>query len=410
MNILVILLLLLLPLCAAPTQSRIWKSTAGSKIEASAIEKKGDQIVLKLKTGKIMTVPISKLSPADQKFLAKHFSAQASTAKAPTDLPHPMGKNIGPIKVENSNYFLYLPTSLVADQKAPLLFFTGSGGGNPGMIKRYTEAAEVCGWIIAISKEVKNGMNGMPHIKRCMAHIKETLPIDESRLYFTGPSGGGARALHNAAHFTGAGAMPLIAHGVWDKAPPSKGAYYFIGGATDFNRYGTAACRKGLGKSAFHRFHPGSHSTGPISLVNDGMLWMNARFFERQAKGDYAEAQQQFERRFLTMISELPEDQAHRAYMLLSYLMEDYDLHSDHQSEAKQLQEKLAQKGDSIRYLEALKDLDKLSQGPLSDLGVGTRNKHTSAKVTRAAKKLLEKYPALHEIPQICTNLQKPTG
>ena len=80
-----------------------------------------------------------------------------SGAEPATDLPHPQGEVVGPIDTgEGAKYFLYLPKTLKKNQKAPLLFYTNSGGGNKANLNSITEGAELCGWIMAISVESKN--------------------------------------------------------------------------------------------------------------------------------------------------------------------------------------------------------------------------------------------------------------
>ncbi|WP_411847057.1 SHD1 domain-containing protein [Roseibacillus persicicus] len=403
---------LILPLLLLATsltaEVRTWTSQAGSKIEAEVVEVAGDKVTLKRSDGKEITAPIASLSEADQKFLREY--SQAEKASPPDNLPHPLGRAVGPIKAENSHYFLYLPNSLVAGRRAPLLFFTGSGGGNLKMLDRYIQAAEVGGWIVAVSKETRNNQNSLPHVLACMKHLETTLPVDSNRLYFTGASGGGQRAMMNAAGYKGAGAIPIIYHGILDgEEVPSKGHYYFIGGAQDYNRYGTAAARRNLGRNAFHRFHPGGHNNGPDTLVQDGMLWLNARFYASTKDREYAEQASDFERNLLDFLEGLPDGASYRAFMLLSFIRDDYEISSANQSRADALFAKLQSNPQNALYLEALADLDELSEKDLSEHGVGTLKKHTSKKVSREAARLRDKYPGLHEIPAILENLQKPT-
>ena len=51
---------------------RTWTSTFGSKIEARFIRKKGDSVILEKANGSSLTVPLRKLSKADQAYVDKN--------------------------------------------------------------------------------------------------------------------------------------------------------------------------------------------------------------------------------------------------------------------------------------------------------------------------------------------------
>jgi len=73
--------LLAFPLEAYP---RTWTDATGKyKIEAELVEVKGKDVVLKKSNGSTVTVPISKLSKADQEFLAKRSRPKAEPKVEP---------------------------------------------------------------------------------------------------------------------------------------------------------------------------------------------------------------------------------------------------------------------------------------------------------------------------------------
>jgi thiol:disulfide interchange protein len=64
---------------------RTWVNAEGAKIEAEFVKMEGDNVTLKLRSGKVTTFSQSKLSAADQDFL----KAQASKPEAASDDPKP---------------------------------------------------------------------------------------------------------------------------------------------------------------------------------------------------------------------------------------------------------------------------------------------------------------------------------
>jgi poly(3-hydroxybutyrate) depolymerase len=144
----------------------------------------------------------------------------------------------------------------------------------------FQEGAEICSWIIAISVECKNGLSEAEHIthtQHCTDHLLATQPIDKNRMYFTGNSGGSRVAFINSVRFKGAGVIATIA-GAQPGEISRKMDYFFINGATDYNRYGSALSFKEAKSSAAMRFHPGSHSDGPDWLQTEGMVWLESRW------------------------------------------------------------------------------------------------------------------------------------
>lgn len=263
---------------ADPTPNRSWKSAAGTSIEAKATDLAGEVVTLETPTGRLLKVELAKLSEDDQAFLETHFGASTEIA-APLASPHPQGTTVGPIKAEESSYYLYLPKSLMAGQKAPLLFITGSGGGSPGGLDSMIEGAEICGWIVAMSVESKNGLEGDPYhgfAKQCIDHLSTTLPVDPGRIYFGGDSGGSRVAFQNSAKIDTAGVLAIIA-GSKPEELSRKKHYFFINGATDYNRYGSAASYAEVKANSTIRFHPGAHAQGPSWLVTEGIVWLEAK-------------------------------------------------------------------------------------------------------------------------------------
>ena len=53
-----------------------------------------------------------------------------------------------------------------------------------------------------------------------------------------------------------------------------------MGGATDFNRYLSAAAADAAGERGFHRIYAGGHSDPPPWIRDEAMTWLNGRYLQ----------------------------------------------------------------------------------------------------------------------------------
>lgn len=146
---------LCLSLSAAPTDERIWNSSAGTTLKASATDFQNGQVVFKTSSGRVIKVPLNKLSEDDQKFLKEHFDIKEAKLGEPTGsgrafitegLAHPIGQATGPIDAgDGSNYYVYIPKTLRVERKAPLIIYNSAGGGKERVVNRYAQGAELNG-------------------------------------------------------------------------------------------------------------------------------------------------------------------------------------------------------------------------------------------------------------------------
>ncbi|MCH7224508.1 hypothetical protein [Haloferula sp. A504] len=419
MKIWILVLALTGVLAAGPTESREWTATNGKTVEGSVLRIEGDKAVLKRADGPEVKVPLSLFVEGDRKLLHEHFgieaggNATASGAAAAEGLPFEQGEVVGPVDAgDGATYYLYLPKSLKAERKAPLLFYTDAGGGSPRQLQGIREGAEVCGWVTAISVESKNG-ESVEHNKRvskaCVDHILETLPVDGDRLYFTGNSGGGAMSMFNVDELKGAGGMPNIGY-IPQGCDPPKGHYYVLSGGSDFNRYLSAHIGKKFGKDAVHRMHPGGHDGGPQSMRVDGMIWLNARFLEEERR-DHAEEALDFEAAVIAMIRDLAGKEPHRAYSMARVLKDDYAISGANLGVVDALLGELGAEPDNVRYHEGLLAIDEFSEDEFAEFGEGGGSKmgHADPKVTRKAEALAEKYQGVPMIEDTFKAMAKPT-
>ncbi|SHK07516.1 SLA1 homology domain 1, SHD1 [Rubritalea squalenifaciens DSM 18772] len=396
------LLLLSTQINAAPTEQRLWTASNGKTVNASITSIEGDKVVMKKDDGKTVKVPITIFIQEDQDFIHKHFEAEIAEASKPsgsdsqpaTDLPHPQGEVVGPIEASNgAHYLLYLPKSLKQGRKAPLMFYTHSGGGNKNLLNTISEGAETCGWILAISVESKNKNDFQDNLKKCQScleHIYETLPVEKERTYFMGNSGGGATAFANSAENKCTGAMPNVGY-IPDGHDPKGKDYFIIGGGKDYNRYTSAHANKKLGKKAIHRMHPGGHGVSPKWLMIDGMIWLQTRYLAREQK-DHMDEAADFEVSMLSWINELKAKEPYRAYATAKLLLSEYEPTSKNKAAIESISDELGKEKTNVLYYEALQDINDLSEDVLSGFGSGSKMKHSDPKVIKAVDKLLKKY------------------
>lgn len=408
-----------LPAQAVPTEMRSWKSTAGTTIEARATALADGKVSLETADGRKLDVPVEKFSEADQAFVKSHFGAPEPgganlppRGQPPVGLPHSLGETTGPIESDGSTYYIYLPPTLVADRAAPLLFFTGAGGGNAEVLKPFIEGANLAGWILACSVESKNGAtveDNHRHAKNCLDHIKANLPVDPKRVHFGGNSGGARMAFHNNAVLDGAGVLAIVAGARPEQEIAGK-LYHFINGAYDFNRGDSAASYAKLEKDAALRFYPGGHNGMPAWMAAEGMLWLEAMHHRRINAGN--PARRDFEAALLAWAGDLVKSaNAHRAYFWADFLRTSKVM-EENQAALDALLAKTASNETNKAYVEALASLEgfarrTLSGAPRED---PQRHGHTSEEIQKAMDRLASTYPSAPAwIKDILVAAKKPT-
>jgi hypothetical protein len=318
---------------AEPTELREWRAASGHKVEAKALQVSSGKVQLERADGTKVVVALEKFVEEDQAALREHFGIEekAGGADEPEavpegesadDLPHPLGASTEEISCGNDyGYFLYLPKSLRKGAKHPVMFLMSPGGGSKGTAKRYISGAERNRWIIATSKQSKNGFNGSQDaINSMIKHVTSTLPIDEKRMYVTGMSGGSRMAFATAqVHKEIAG---VLACGAGGNVGSSKQVAYGLCGTNCYNRTDMANSFKGFkSRDCLLRYFPGKHTWAGEELCDDGMTHLNGVFLienENDYPADYAHYVQQV----LALVGEVKESAPMRAFMWTSFLAE----------------------------------------------------------------------------------------
>jgi hypothetical protein len=421
-------LVLMLGLAAAePTESREWVSVTGSKVTGSALSVSGGQVLIKLENGRELTVPLDKLSDADRGYLGKHFGDAPAAEAAPTGkaadsglplitdgLAQKVGEVSGPVDAGGgSNYFVYVPKTLRKGRLAPLLHFNGSGGGSARAVKKHVEGAELNGWIVAASVESKNGpghpVQNHEHAKNCVKHLIGSLPVDPQRVYFTGGSGGGAMSFYNAARIPSAGAMPHIGY-IPDDTQLKGGDFFVINGATDYNRYTSAAAVKSLGKNAIHRFFVGGHQEGPDWLCSEGMTWLNGRYLSKSKRSSELAAERlDYEAAMISWIGKLASSEPHRAFYWCVFLKDEYKISGPNAAAVESLRSSLAGKPGCEGYAKGIAEISEFSERNYAEMGSGSLFGHTTPKLESGAEKLAGKLAGVPLLEELARALGKPT-
>lgn len=394
---------------ATPTEWMTWKSTGGHETKAKALGVRSGKVQLQLENGKKVTVPMAKLIEENRVFLKKHFKIkdpvdimlEGSGQPAATSIDLELGKLLGPITTpDGSNYLLYIPKSLKEGRQAPLLFITSSGGGKKKIIEPLAQGAELTGTIMAMSMESKNKVASMTNHQHCanaIHHIKETLPIDEKQIYFTGGSGGAAMAFINSSKIKAAGVMPNVGY-IPDGFEVTGDHFYIIGGAKDYNRYTSASANAFFGKKAIHRLFAGGHSNCPAWIRIEGMLWLNGRFLA-QHKNEFPEQAADYEASMLKWMAEIKE--VHRAYYFGRFLIDEYKIEGVAKSHLEGMMKEWESDPNNVRYYEGIMAIDKLSKENFSKFGGGSRQKHLDNDLSKEVLKVKQQYLGVPEVEEL---------
>jgi poly(3-hydroxybutyrate) depolymerase len=216
---------------------RTWTSTSGTTIEGSLSGISGRRVTIKKTDGKSITVNNAQLNKEDRAYVftaAKKSKIAKSAAVAQeeidklglkpgttqaTDVP----KSLLASKCIAPKYQLYLPQNYVStEEKLPLVLFLhgmGERGEDPKMIVRHgppRDAVKKKRPFILIAPQCKDNSFWVPsEIMKLIEHTRDTLNVDEDRIYITGLSMGGYGTWSTIAAYpdTFAGAIPICGGG-----------------------------------------------------------------------------------------------------------------------------------------------------------------------------------------------------
>jgi len=246
------------------TALRLWTSKKGTNVVARVVSLVDGKVTLMKRNGKEIRLPLSELKIEDQLLIKNSFSEEApervdgedpepqqlddpdlpggdedqlNEEELPEEFKMGLGVFQGPIKAsEGSSYYIYLPSTMVKDEKAPLLFWTGHHEGKSNTLEWMQRGAELTGMALAVSVESKSDdedthLKNLEHTKDCLKHISFNLPIETKWVFFAGNDRGGASAFFNSDRFRCAGAY--IVNGYIPKKTAANGrGFYFLATGT----------------------------------------------------------------------------------------------------------------------------------------------------------------------------------
>lgn len=395
--------------------SREWTDQAtGRKITAEFVSIDGDQVTLSM-NGKEYKMPVAKLSADDQAFLKLVGDKSMPDPAAPEDAPavpvegKSSSKVEGPVVVEGSSYFYYVPSSAKPGAKLPLLTYTGSLGATAGTVKSMIEGAEICGWIVACCVESSNRLDpevNQTHLAKVVKHLVANQPVDPKRLYFSGHSGGARMAFRGCKRLDGAGVIAYIAGAQEDEISRTD-RYFIISGATDYNRYDTATTYAAARKVSAYRLHTEGHTNGPGWLMTEGMMWLQSSWdVDTQSTAPERSA---FEAASIAWIEKTKASAPYRAAWWARFL-KTQGVTSAHQAKITALDTELSQTPSNIAYIKGITDIEDFADDVLAKISIYSEKGHTTPEIQKKCDKMIEIHAETPWIKDIFTALKNKTG
>lgn len=402
-GILCVLLCLWSTVCGAePTEVRDWKSVSGHSLKAQALKVEGGKVHLKRENGVIVKVPLDKLIAADRELLTKHFeldegakidtgsTPKPSEGEAADDLGYDLGKTTGELDCgEGAHCFFYFPKSLQKGKKHPVLFIMNPGGGGAGTVNRYIAGAERNRWILAVSKESKNGNNASGSaILSMIKFTKRKLPIDRKRMYTTGFSGGSRMAYWTSQQDKKIAGV--IACGAGGGIGSRKQVVYGLCGSNCFNRTDMAhAFKKVSHKGAILRYFEGKHVWANAEMCDDAITHLNGVFLEAN-QGKYPEEYQAYVYQVGELIKSTKDKNPKRAYMWADFMKN----HSMSHPEAVNVHSSLGSDQANVMFVKGLFGIRKFAEKTFGKISVSQWQ--ADPKVAAACKREAKKYAGFY--------------
>ncbi len=191
---------------------------------------------------------------------------------------------------------------------------------------------------------------------------------------------------------------------------PKGGDHFVCGGTTDYNRYTSANAAKTIGKSAIHRLYVAGHGGAPPWLRTEGIIWLNGRYLGKNKRSsDLAAESLDYEAAMIAWIDKLSATEPHRAYFWSVFLKDEYRISGANATTLGTIAAKLAADGKNVSYVEGIAKIGEFSEKHYAEMGSGSAFKHTTPKITSDAEKLAQKYAGVPMIPEILTEMGKPT-
>ena len=191
-------------------------------------------------------------------------------------------------------YALYLPSSYVPDRKWPILYALDPGARGLMPVRRFREAAEKYGYILAGSNNSRNGPVRIVE-EAVNAMLRDTqlrFSIDTQRFYLAGFSGGARAAVEVGFAMKGKVAgIAAFGAGFPSDLPPTAAtpfAVYLAAGFEDFNFPELRELDRTLsGLRVPHQFEtfPGGHDWPPEVVCTHAVEWLELEAMKSGLRG-----------------------------------------------------------------------------------------------------------------------------
>jgi hypothetical protein len=201
----------------------------------------------------------------------------------------PRGQIIDDVRCQDDpaqHYSLYLPSNFATDRMWPVILAFDAGGRGRRGVERYQAGAERYGYIVAGSNNSRNGpwKPSLDAARAMSADITGRFPVDLTRIYTAGMSGGARVAMMVALHpdVIAGRIHPEIA-GVFASSagfPPGESResvgfpIFGTAGTEDFNYREMSHLDRTLGSPHRVVVFEGGHTWLPVELATEAVEWM----------------------------------------------------------------------------------------------------------------------------------------
>jgi predicted esterase len=206
-------------------------------------------------------------------------------------IAHPFWLWSGKVKDEGA-YLVYLPDDIEEGKTYPLVFALSPGADAQSMINTWAGVAEKHHWIIAASKEFRNGIAfdiTLNELDRELTDVEQAYPINPKQVIFTGISGGGMGSHAMAKFFPTRVSAVVINTGMMEASfmtsdyPVGKLAV-FLASPTDFRYTEMQRDQKFLRalqwKTRWIEFE-GGHTMAPQEIYAQAADWLEENLLQK---------------------------------------------------------------------------------------------------------------------------------
>jgi dienelactone hydrolase len=210
--------------------------------------------------------------------LALHVAAPAQT----NDLP--VGRIVDDVRCladASQGYALYLPSNMTRDRTWSVVIGLHPGARGRAMVEKFQAGAERYGYILAGSNNSRNGpmQPSIDSVAAMAADLSRRFPIDLTRVYLAGMSGGARVALHVAIGSGKIAGVIASSAGYADSVPRRTVPFpiFATAGTEDFNNLELRRLDRAL--TTPHRLvvFDGGHTLPPDAVALQALEWLEAQ-------------------------------------------------------------------------------------------------------------------------------------